>query len=79
MNGAALLAHQLRVVHLVVAQNLEGMSAEDALLQPPGGGNCANWILGAPGERPQRPCPGPGGGAVAQRTEAASRDAEGWV
>jgi uncharacterized damage-inducible protein DinB len=46
MNGAALLAHQLRVVHLVAAQNLEGMSAEDALLQPPGGGNCANWILG---------------------------------
>jgi len=46
MNGAALLAHQLRVVHVVGAQNLDGMSAEDALLQPPGGGNCANWILG---------------------------------
>jgi len=46
MNGAALLAHQLRGVHLVAARNLEGMSAEVALLQPPGGGNCANWILG---------------------------------
>jgi hypothetical protein len=46
MTGAALLEHQLRVVHVVVARNLEGMTPEDALLQPPGGGNCANWILG---------------------------------
>ncbi len=46
MTGAALLAHQLRVVHVVVSQNVDGMTPEDALLQPPGGGNCANWILG---------------------------------
>jgi uncharacterized damage-inducible protein DinB len=46
MTGAALLAHQLRVLHAVAARNLEGMSAEDSLVQPPGGGNCANWILG---------------------------------
>jgi len=46
MTGAALLAHQLRVLHVVTARNLEGMSAGDSLAQPPGGGNCANWILG---------------------------------
>jgi uncharacterized damage-inducible protein DinB len=46
MTAAALLSHQLRVLHVVAAQNLEGMSPEDSLVQPPGGGNCANWILG---------------------------------
>jgi len=54
MNGAELLTHQLRVVHLVAAQNLKGMSAEDALLQPPGGGNCTNWILRIPTKWPSR-------------------------
>jgi len=46
MTGAAILAHQLQVLHVVVARNLEGMSPEDSLAQPAGGGNCANWILG---------------------------------
>jgi hypothetical protein len=46
MTGAALLAQQLRVLHVVTAQNVAGMSAEDSLAQPAGGGNCANWILG---------------------------------
>lgn len=26
--------------------NLEGISEEEALIQPPSGGNCVNWILG---------------------------------
>jgi uncharacterized damage-inducible protein DinB len=46
VTGAAILARQLRLMHVVVARNLEGISATDALVQPPGGGNCANWILG---------------------------------
>jgi uncharacterized damage-inducible protein DinB len=46
MNAQAILAHQLHVTHVVAARNLEGMSAQDSLIQPPGGGNCANWILG---------------------------------
>jgi len=46
VSAAAILAHQLHLVHLVAARNLEGMSAEDSLVQPPGRGNCANWILG---------------------------------
>lgn len=29
-----------------IAMNTEGMSQDDSLRQPVGGGNCANWILG---------------------------------
>ena len=29
-----------------MAANLEGFTHDDALAQPPGGGNCVNWILG---------------------------------
>ncbi len=46
MSGAILLRYQLRLVHAMADRNLEGMSAEDSLVQPSGGGNCANWILG---------------------------------
>jgi len=46
MTGASMLAHQLRVLHVVAARNVEGMSQVDSLAQPTGGGNCANWILG---------------------------------
>jgi uncharacterized damage-inducible protein DinB len=46
MNAQAILAHQLHVTHVVATQNLEGMSARESLVQPPWGGNCANWILG---------------------------------
>lgn len=46
MTAQAMLRHQLHVTHVVAAQNLEGMTARDSLVQPPGGGNCANWILG---------------------------------
>jgi len=29
-----------------LAANLDGFTHEDALAQPPGGGNCANWVVG---------------------------------
>lgn len=29
-----------------VAANLDGVTHEDSLWQPPGGGNCVNWIVG---------------------------------
>jgi DinB family protein len=38
----ALLAFDTRATHL----NLEGLTHADALVQPPGGGNCVNWMLG---------------------------------
>ncbi len=30
----------------VLQKNLEGVTQEDSLLQPFGGGNCLNWVLG---------------------------------
>lgn len=30
----------------VMAVNLEGFTHEEALAQPPGGGNCVNWVVG---------------------------------
>jgi len=29
-----------------IKRNLEGLSHEDTLVSPPGGGNCINWVLG---------------------------------
>lgn len=46
MNNAEALAEQYRLLYATVVQNLEGLSGEGSLIQPPGGGNCANWILG---------------------------------
>ena len=37
-----LLSFDTRALHL----NLEGMTHQEALAQPPGGGNCVNWVLG---------------------------------
>lgn len=37
-----LFDYNLRVVEL----NLEGVTFEESLVQPQGGGNCANWVLG---------------------------------
>jgi uncharacterized damage-inducible protein DinB len=34
------------VNHHVLRVNLEGLSHEDALVQPAPGGNCVNWVLG---------------------------------
>lgn len=30
----------------VLKKNLEGVSHDESLLQPPGGANCLNWVLG---------------------------------
>src|SRR5262245_19066847 len=41
-----LIAHQFDLVYRMIADNVEGMTAEQSLAQPSPGGNCANWILG---------------------------------
>jgi len=40
------LRTQYHFFYLTTKGNLEGISAEDSLVQPSPGGNCANWILG---------------------------------
>ena len=32
--------------YAVLKKNLEGLTHEESLLQPEGGGNCLNWVLG---------------------------------
>ena len=46
MNSQQLTAHQFDLVYRMIADNVEGMTAEQSLAQPSPGGNCANWILG---------------------------------
>ena len=49
MNAATLaraLGLQTGYIGYTVKVNLEGLSDEDALVGPGGGGNCANWITG---------------------------------
>jgi len=43
---AETLRHMFGLSTRALGANLEGFSDEDALAQPPGGGNCANWIVG---------------------------------
>lgn len=40
------LSIQYRYTCYVFAANLEGISEEDGLKQPAGGGNCINWVAG---------------------------------
>ena len=40
------LANLYRVSHYAVMVNLEGFSNGESLRPGPGGGNCANWVLG---------------------------------
>lgn len=40
------LAVQLRYTHWVVTQTMGGITHEQALIAPPEGGNCMNWVLG---------------------------------
>jgi uncharacterized protein YndB with AHSA1/START domain/uncharacterized damage-inducible protein DinB len=42
----AAVAAQLALVYDTVAANVAGLTHHDSLIQPEGGGNCANWILG---------------------------------
>jgi uncharacterized damage-inducible protein DinB len=40
------LSNLFHVSHYAITANLEGFTHEDSLRTAPGGGNCANWILG---------------------------------
>lgn len=40
------LSNLFRVSHYAISVNLEGFTHEQGLIQPPGAGNCANWVLG---------------------------------
>ena len=45
MSAAGLLAREYELMYMTAAMNLDGMTAEHALVQPSPSGNCANWIL----------------------------------
>ncbi|HEY7728715.1 MAG TPA: DinB family protein [Candidatus Eisenbacteria bacterium] len=40
------LANLFRISHYAITVNLEGFTQEQSLFQPPGRGNCVNWVLG---------------------------------
>ena len=40
------LTQQFALMYSTAAANLNGMTHDQSIVQPPGGGNCANWILG---------------------------------
>jgi hypothetical protein len=40
------LRQQAGMAHRVVRLNVEGLTHEDSLVQPQGGGNCLNWVVG---------------------------------
>ena len=40
------LKTQFQVLFGTMSDNLAGLTQKDSLVQPAGGGNCANWILG---------------------------------
>jgi len=40
------LAMQFGFVYQMVADNVERMTPDESMIQPPAGANCANWILG---------------------------------
>lgn len=46
MNDAKLIANQFELMYHSVRANVADLTMEHSLLQPPAGGNCANWILG---------------------------------
>ena len=41
-----ILAGQFAVTGYVLERNLAGLTHEDSLRRPPGGGNCLNWVVG---------------------------------
>jgi uncharacterized damage-inducible protein DinB len=43
---AASLAFLVGFSNRALSLNLEGLTHDDALVQPAGGGNCVNWLLG---------------------------------
>lgn len=40
------VSRELRLHARIIQAQLDGLSEADALLQPPDGGNCLNWLLG---------------------------------
>lgn len=40
------LLRQLALIHFSFTTNTEGLTHEDSLQQPAGGGNCLNWVAG---------------------------------
>jgi uncharacterized damage-inducible protein DinB len=46
MTAQEILTQQFALMYDVAKRNLDGVTAEQSLAQPPSGGNCANWILG---------------------------------
>ena len=43
---AEVFRHQAHITHQVVHLNVDGVSQEESLIQPAGGGNCLNWVVG---------------------------------
>jgi len=43
---AETLRHMFSFATRALGANLDGFTEEEALAQPPGGGNCVNWIVG---------------------------------
>jgi uncharacterized damage-inducible protein DinB len=46
MKPQEIVAMQFGLMYQTAAANLDGLTHEQSLEQPPQGGNCANWILG---------------------------------
>lgn len=42
----AVLREQVQAVHGTLRANTKDLTQEDSLLQPQGGGNCLNWVVG---------------------------------
>jgi hypothetical protein len=40
------LVNQLDIIHFTAHKNLAGVTHEESLVAPLGGGNCINWVLG---------------------------------
>lgn len=41
------LSTQFQIAAFVLGRNLAGISDAAALVAPPGGGNCLNWVVGS--------------------------------
>lgn len=40
------LVHQIRFAQMILLKNLEDITPEQSLVEPAGGGNCLNWVVG---------------------------------
>lgn len=46
MNARDVIVHEFGLLYATAAANLADVTQTQSLVQPSGGGNCANWILG---------------------------------